>query len=184
MKHLTTEELEAGLETIRQSPEDDGALKLIARRPRENQREVLEEGKLDVVEGLIGDTWKTRGSSRTADGSSHPDMQLNIINSRVAALIAQDESRWQLAGDQLYIDLDLSDENLPPGTQLAIGSAIIEVTAQPHTGCKKFVERFGLEAMKFVNSPVGKQLHLRGINAKVVKSGIIRVNDTVKKLRI
>ncbi|HLM59612.1 MAG TPA: hypothetical protein VK308_02300 [Pyrinomonadaceae bacterium] len=182
MKHLTTEELEAGLETIRQSPDDDGALKLIVRRPRENQREVLEEGKLDVVEGLIGDTWKTRGSSRTADGSSHPDMQLNIINSRVAALIAQDESRWQLAGDQLYIDLDLSDENLPPGTQLAIGSAIIEVTAQPHTGCKKFIERFGLEAMKFINSPVGKQLHLRGINAKVVKSGVIRANDTAKKI--
>ncbi len=182
MKHLTTAELEAGLDEIRQSPKDMGVLKLIVRRPQKNVREVLRKGELDLTEGLIGDTWKTRGSSRTADGSSHPDMQLNIINSRVAALVAQKESRWQLAGDQLYIDLDLSDENLPPGTQLAIGSAVIEVTTQPHLGCKKFVERFGLDAMKFVNSSVGKKLHLRGINAKVVQTGVIKTNDSVKKI--
>ena len=182
MKHLTIKELELGLEQIRQSPKDNGILKLIVRRPRKNAREVLEEGNLDLVEGLIGDSWKTRGSSRTPDGSSHPDMQLNIINSRVIALVAQDENRWQLAGDQLYMDLDLSDENLPPGTRLAIGSATIEVTAQPHTGCKKFVERFGLDAMKFVNSPIEKLLHLRGVNAKVVKVGTIKTNDSVKKL--
>ncbi len=182
MKHLTATQLEAGLETIRQSPKDDGILRLIVRRPQENVREVLDTGELDLTEGLVGDTWKTRGSSRTVDGSSHPDMQLNIMNSRVAALVAQDENRWQLAGDQIYIDLDLSDENLPPGTRLAIGSAIIEVTAQPHNGCIKFVERFGLDAMKFVNSPLGKQLHLRGINAKVIQAGIIRENDLVKKI--
>lgn len=184
MKHLTTTELEDGLKEIRQSPKDVGILKLIVRRPQENIREVLQTGELDITEGLVGDTWKTRGSSRTADGSSHPDMQLNIINSRVAALVAQEESRWQLAGDQLYIDLDLSDENLPPGTQLAIGSAVIEVTTQPHLGCKKFVERFGLDAMKFVNSSVGKKLHLRGINAKVIQPGVIRMNDLIKKISV
>jgi len=182
MKHLTTTQLEAGFEAIRQSPKDDGVLKLIVRRPQEDVREVLDAGELDLVEGLVGDTWKTRGSSRTADGSSHPDMQLNIMNSRVAALVAQNESRRQLAGDQLYIDLDLSDENLPPGTRLAIGSAIVEVTAEPHTGCKKFIERFGLDAMKFVSSPIGKQLHLRGINAKIVQAGVIRTGDTAKKI--
>lgn len=182
MKHLTMAELEAGLEVIRQSPKDEGVLHLIVRRPKENEREVLDEGELDVLEGLIGDNWKTRGSSRTADGSSHPDMQLNIMNSRAAELITQSADCWQWAGDQLYIDLDLSDENLPPGTRLAIGSAIVEVTAQPHTGCKKFVERFGTDALKFVMSPVGRQLHLRGINAKVIKSGTIRVNDTTRKL--
>ena len=182
MKHLTTAELEAGLDAIRQSPKDNGILKLIIRRPRENVREVLQTGELDLIEGLVGDTWKTRGSSRTADGSSHPDMQLNIMNSRVAALVAQNESRRQLAGDQLYIDLDLSDENLPPGTRLTIGSAVIEVTAQPHNGCKKFVERFGLDAMRFVNSMLGKQFHLRGINAKVVHAGVIKTNDAVKKI--
>ena len=184
MRHLTTKELEADLETIRQSPEDNGILKLIVWRPRENEREVLEEGELNSIEGLVDDNWKIRASSHTANGSAHPDMQLNIINSRVAALVAREKSRWQLAGDQLYIDLDLSDENLPPGTQLAIGSAIIEVTAQLHTGCRKFVERFGLDTMRFVNSPIGKKLHLRGINAKVVQTGRIQVNDLAKKIKV
>ncbi len=182
VRHLTKEELEAGLDIIRQSPANEGVLDLIVRRPRSDAREVLEIGELDLVDGLVGDTWKIRGSSRTTDGTSHPDMQLNLMNSRVIALVAQDKDRWALAGDQLFIDLDLSEENLPPGTQLALGSAVIEVTAQPHTGCAKFVARFGLDAMKFVNSADQKQLHLRGINAKVVQPGTIRVGDRAKKL--
>jgi len=182
IKHLTMEELEAGLAEIRRSPKDEGVLELIVRRPRTEEREVLEEGKLNLVEGLAGDNWVKRGSSRTLDGSSHPDMQLNIMNARVIALVAQDKARWSLAGDQLFIDMDLSAENLPAGTRLAVGSAVIEVTAQPHTGCQKFVSRFGLDAMKFVNSPVGKQLHLRGINARVVQGGVIRVGHIVKKI--
>jgi len=182
-KYLTREELEAGLEEILRSPKDEGVLHLIVRRPQEEMREVLQEGQLDLVDGLVGDTWKIRGSSRTADGSSHPDMQLNIMNSRVVALVAQDKDRWQLAGDQLYIDLDLSEENMPPGTRLALGSAVIEVTDQPHTGCKKFVARFGMEALKFIESPEGKQLHMRGLNAKVVQPGTIRVGDVAKKLK-
>lgn len=182
VKHLTREELEAGLDEIRRSPKDEGVLKLIVRRPRTDEREVLEEGELDLAEGLVGDSWKMRGSSRTADGSSHPDMQLNIMNARTIALLAQHKDRWPLAGDQLFIDLDLSSENLPAGTRLALGSAIIEVTAQPHTGCKKFVARFGLDAMKFVNSHVGRELHLRGINARVVRAGVIRVGCAVRKI--
>jgi hypothetical protein len=181
-RHLTTAELEAGLDEIRRAPKDDGVLRLIVRRPRTEEREVLEEGDLHPVEGLMGDNWITRRSSRTSDGAPDPDTQLNIMSARVAALVAQAEDRWQLAGDQLYIDMDLSVENLPPGTRLSIGSAIIEVTPPPHTGCKKFVARFGLEAMKFVNSPVGKELHLRGINAKVVRAGVIRVGQVVKKI--
>ena len=182
LTHLTMDELEAGLDLIRQSPTDEGRLELIVRRPQIDARELLEEGQLDLHDGLVGDTWRSRGSSRTADGSSHPDMQLNVMNARVIALVAQDKARWELAGDQLFIDMDLSADNLPPGTQLVLGSAVIEVTAQPHNGCQKFVARFGLDAMKFVNSPVGKQLHLRGINAKVVQPGTIRVGDTAKKL--
>lgn len=182
VKHLTMEELEAGLDGIRQSPKGEGVLELIVRRPQIDAREVLEEGRLDPVEGLLGDSWRERGSSRTPDGSSHLDTQLNIMNSRAIALVAQDRDRWQLAGDQLFIDLDLSAENLPPGTRLALGSAVIEVTAQPHTGCKKFVARFGLDAMKFVNSTVGRELHLRGINARVVQPGAIRVGDVVRKI--
>jgi hypothetical protein len=183
VKHLTTEELEAGLEKVRQSPQDHGVLELIVRRPRVGAREVLDEGQLDLREGLVGDNWGTRGSTRMPDGSSHPDMQLNIMNSRVVALVAQDRARWHLAGDQLFIDLDLSADNLPPGTRLAIGSAVLEVTAQPHTGCQKFVARFGLEAMQFVNSPLGKRLHLRGINAKVVQAGVVRVGDVARKAK-
>jgi hypothetical protein len=182
VKFLTKEELEAGLPVIRQSPRDDGELKLIVRRPRVDAREVLTEARLDTIEGLVGDTWKDRRSSRTADGSPHPDMQLNLINTRLIALVAPDETRWQWAGDQLFLDLDLSKDNLPAGTRLALGAAIIEVTAEPHTGCKKFVERFGVEAMKFVNSDVGRELQLRGINAKVIQAGVIRVGDRAKKL--
>ena len=182
IKHLTMAELEAGLDEIRRAPQDEGVLEMIVRRPQTNEREVLAEGELDTNEGLVGDNWKARGSGATPDGSAHPEMQLNLMNTRVIALVAQDTSRWQLAGDQLFVDLDLSADNLPPGTRLSLGSAIIEVTPVPHTGCKKFVSRFGLDAMKFVNSPLGKQLHLRGINAKVVQSGIIQVGDVVKKL--
>jgi hypothetical protein len=182
VKHLTMEELEAGLDEIRQSPKDEGLLELIVRRPLTDVREVLEEGELHLAEGLVGDSWSKRGSSRTSDGSAHPEMQLNIMNARAIALIAQHKDIWPLAGDQLFIDMDLSAENLPAGTRLALGSAVIEVTAQPHTGCKKFVARFGLDAMKFVNSAVGKQLNLRGINAKVVQPGAIRVGYTVRKI--
>ncbi len=182
IRHLTMAELEAGLDEIRQAPKDEGVLRLIVRRPRVDEREVLEEGELHPSEGLVGDSWRFRSSSRTPDGSAHPDMQLNIMNARVIALVAQDQDRWQLAGDQLFIDLDLSAENLPAGTQLAIGSAVIQVSPQPHTGCQKFVARFGLDAVKFVNSDVGKELHLRGINAKVVQSGTIRVGDLVRKI--
>ena len=135
-KHLTMAELEAGLDAIRQSPKDEGVIALIVRRPKVDAREVLEEGELDLVEGLVGDTWKVRASSRTPDGAAHPDMQLNVMNARVIALLAREKDRWPLAGDQLFIDMDVSSENLPPGTRLALGSAVIEVTNQPHTGCK------------------------------------------------
>jgi MOSC domain-containing protein YiiM len=175
------QELEAGLETIRQSPKDNGILKLLVRRPREGDREILSEGELCLIHGLMGDNWKTRGSVATSDGSAHPDRQLNIMNFRAIALVARTEERRPLAGDQLYLDLDLSDENLPPGTRLSLGSAIIEVTAEPHTGCKKFLARFGRDAVKFVNSPLGKKLHLRGINAKVIEPGLICVGDVVRK---
>jgi hypothetical protein len=182
VKHLTTEELEAGLQHILQSPQDNGRLELIVRRPQIGEREILQVGELDLLQGLVGDSWRNRGSTRTADGTSHPDMQINIMNARVIALLAQDRERWQLAGDQLFLDLDLSESNLPPASQLELGSAVIEVTAQPHTGCQKFVARFGVEAMKYVNSPLGRQRNLRGINAKVIQPGVIRIGDTARKI--
>ena len=177
LRHLTIQQLEAGLEHIRQSPPDNGVLQLIVRRPGIDEREVLEQAELCPRRGLVGDTWLPRGSTRTPDGSPDPATQINIMNARVIALVAGERARWQLAGDQLYIDLDLSAGNLPPGTRLALGSAVLEVTAEPHTGCKKFMARFGPDANKFVNSPLGKQLHLRGINARVLQPGVIRVGD-------
>ena len=180
--HLTMEELEAGLAKIRNSPRDEGILELIVRRPQIGEREILEEGELHLAHGLVGDNWSVRPSSRTSDGSPHPDMQLNVMNARAIALLAQHKERWPLAGDQLFIDLDLSAENLPPRTKLALGSAVIEVTSQPHTGCKKFLERFGSDALKFVSSPVGKELNLRGINAKVIQPGTFRVGCKVTKI--
>jgi MOSC domain-containing protein len=182
VRHLSTQEIEAGLEEIKQSPKDDGVLHLIVRRPRIGAREILGEAELDTTAGLVGDSWSQRKSSRTADGSPHPDMQLNVINARTIALLAQTEERWPLAGDQLFIDLDLSEQNLPAGTRLALGTAVIEVTSQPHTGCGKFVERFGADAMQFVNSPTGRSLRMRGLNAKVVRAGRIRTGDLVRKI--
>ena len=181
-EYLSMMELEAGLDHIRQAPKDHGTLKMIVCRPNVEERAVLQEGRLDFLEGLVGDTWKVRGSRHTPDGSANLYAQVTVMNARAIALVAQREERWALAGDQLYIDFDLSEDNIPPGTQLAIGSAIIEVSAQPHSGCKKFSDRFGVEAIKFVNSPEGKRLHLRGINTKVIQPGIIRVGDVVKKI--
>ena len=183
MRHLTLEELEVGLEEICRAPKDDGTVELIVRRPDFGEREVLTEGTLDLVEGVVGDNWRTRGSSTTSDNSANPEMQLNVMNARSIALLAQEKERWALAGDQLYLDMDLSKENLPPGQRLAVGSAVIEVTPLPHTGCKKFVARFGVDAVKFVNSPEGKSLRLRGLNAKVVQPGVVKVGDKVRKVQ-
>ena len=182
VRHLTTEELEAALDHLRQAPKNEGVIELIVRRPEEDLREVLDEAELDISLGLIGDNWKVRGSSKTPDGSAHPEMQINIMNSRVTALVAQERERWPLAGDQLYIDMDLGRENLPAGSRIAVGSAVLEVSPLPHTGCKKFVARFGAEAMQFVNSELGKALCLRGINAKVVQGGTVKVGQTAKKI--
>jgi hypothetical protein len=175
---LSRSELEAGLEAIRHSPRDGGVLSLIVRRPAVNLRETKDEAELDPTCGLVGDTWRSRASSRarTAD----PDTQLTIMNSRAIGLIAPDVARWPLAGDQLFIELDLSAGNLPPGSRLAIGEAVVEVTRQAHTGCRKFVQRFGLEAMKFVNSPTGRELNLRGIYARVIQAGRIRRGDVAR----
>ena len=175
-------ELEAGLKEVGESPTDGGVVKLIVRRPAIGERETLEVGELHLTEGLVGDNWQHRGSSRTDDGSAHPEMQLNLMNSRVADVVVVGVERWPLTGDQLFVDFDLSFDNLPAGTRLGLGSAVIEVTPEPHTGCDKFVARFGLDAVKFVNSERGRQLRLRGLNAKVVQPGTVRVGDAIRKL--
>jgi hypothetical protein len=181
MEHPTATVLAAGLDDIRRSPPDHGRVDLIVRRPAVNAREVLTEARLERARGLVGDTWPVRPSGMTRDRSPHPDLQLTLMNRRVAALVAGGEERRPLAGDQLYVDLDLSEANLPPGTRLDLGSAVIEISDKPHRGCAKFAERFGQEALKFVNSPVGRELRLRGVNARVVVSGTVRVGDAIGK---
>ena len=182
--NLTNDELLAGLESIRQSPKGRGRLEAIARRPEVDIREALQVGELDLDEGLVGDTWKNRPSTRMPDHSAHPEMQVTLMNARVIGLIAQAQERWPLAGDQLYVDLDLSIQSMPVGTRLAIGEqAVLEITAQLHTGCNKFAARFGEPAWKWVNSPVGRELRLRGVNARVVQPGKIAVGEPVVVLQ-
>lgn len=182
--HLPPEVLEAGLDHIRRSPTDDGVLQLIVRRPAVDEREVLDTGELDLASGLVGDTWATRGSSSTPDGSAHPDGQLTIMNYRCAALVAGSPARVPLAGDQLYVDLDLSEERLPAGTCLAIGGAVIEITSKPHRGCAKFAARFGAAALRFVNVGAGSELNLRGRNARVVVAGTVHRGDRVRRVAV
>ncbi len=182
-KHLTTLEIEAGIDEVLEAPKEDGTLELIVCRPAVGKRKILTTGFLDSDQGLIGDNWLKRGSSRTSNGLGHPEMQSTIMNYRFANLIACGPDRVPLAGDQLFVDLDLSGENLPPGSRLSIGAAVVEVTAIPHLGCKKFVERFGLDAMKYANSAFGRQHNLRGINARVITSGQISSGREIRVIR-
>jgi hypothetical protein len=179
-------ELEAAFDHICRSPADQGRLELIARRPAEDAREVVDEGVIHPDHGLVGDTWRVRPTSSTPDRSPHPGKLGVLMKAGVADLVARHPDRWCLAGDQLYVDLDLSEANLPAGTRLAIGNgpdaAVLEVSGEPHLGCHKFAGRFGREALRFVNSPVGRQLRLRGMNTRVVSGGTVRVGDTIRKL--
>jgi hypothetical protein len=181
-EHLPTAVLEAGLDHIRRSPAGAGRVELIVARPAVSERAVLAEARLDPACGLAGDTWAMRGSSRTADGSAHPDMQLTLMNARAALLVAGHPDRRPLCGDQLYVDLDLSPDTLPAGSRLAAGTAVIEITAQPHTGCKKFAARFGIDALRFVNSRTGRSLRLRGVNCRVLTGGTVRAGEVIRLL--
>jgi MOSC domain-containing protein YiiM len=169
------------LEAIRAAPADGGRIELIVVRPAVDERTVVTEVMLDVVEGVVGDGWRVRGSSRTADGSANPEAQVTIMSTRVLAAIEPDTSRWPLAGDQLLADADLSTENLPPGTRLAIGDAVLEVSEAPHTGGAKFRARFGSDALRWINSPLGRELRMRGINTRVVRGGAVRVGDELRR---
>ena len=183
MVYVETSVLEAGLDEVRGAPHDNGVVELIVRRPVEDERELLVEATLDPVVGLVGDLWPTRGSSRMPDGSAHPGMQLTLMNSRAAALIAGERERWPLAGDQLYVDLDLSGDNLPAGTRLAIGSAVRRSVGPAAHGLREVRRGFGRDALRFVNSEAGRALNLRGINTQIVEAGVVRVGDTLAKLR-
>jgi MOSC domain-containing protein YiiM len=179
MQHLEYQHLEASLDHIRDSPPDRGVVVLVVRRPEVGVRELPAEAMLDPAAGLVGDNWLARGSKSTPDGSADPQRQVTVMNARVAELVAGGTDRMPLAGDQLYVDFDISVHNLPAGSLLAVGEAMLEVSDVPHLGCAKFVERFGADAMRFVNSRVGRQLRLRGMNCTVLQGGIVRRGDVI-----
>lgn len=182
MEHRTLADLERRLPYLRAAPREAGTVLLVVRRPATGQRELVDEGRLEPGQGLVGDNWLSRGSSSTRDGSANREAELTLMSHRVAGLLAEDPARQALAGDQLYVDLDLSVDALPPGSTLAVGEAVVEVSAKPHTGCSKFVERFGADAMRFVNGRVGRELRLRGVNARVVSAGRVRPGDGIRPL--
>jgi MOSC domain-containing protein YiiM len=181
-RHLSLGELENGLPEILRSPRDRGVLRAIVVRPETDARASLMQCELSPEGGVHGDNWAKGCWMSLPDGRPHPDVQVTIMNARAIALIAQEEARWPLAGDNLFIDLDLSDDNLSPGTRLAVGSTLLEITEVPHKGCKKFAARFGVDATRFVNSRTGLRLHLRGIYARIVERGVVEVGDPVHKL--
>lgn len=176
MTNVTIAELEAGLPLVTGSPSESGTVELIVRRPAEGQRETLADAEITLEEGLVGDNWRSRGSEPNLEA------QLTLMNSRYVNLISGDRDRWPLAGDQIYVDFDLGVENLPPGTKLGVGSAVVVISSTPHTGCAKFRERFGRDALRFANSEVGKAMRLRGVNTRVVQPGSVQTGDVVKKL--
>jgi hypothetical protein len=180
--HIETNVIQDALDELGVSPQDNGTVEMIVRRPNHGEREILQEAHFSTDTGLDGDNWLTRGSKNTEDGSAHPGMQVAIMNSRVIQAIEPDKSRWSMAGDQLFLDLDLSAENLPIGQQIAIGNVILEVSEMPHNGCGKFTERFGSAATHFVNSKEGRANRRRGVNARVVQGGTLRMGDKVTKL--
>ena len=181
MEHLSRDALAAGLDRILASPADGGRVVLVVRRPAVGQRDLPPEVALDLAAGLEGDNWLARGSGSTPDGSADPERQVTVMNARVAELVAGGTDRMPLAGDQLYVHLDLSQDNLPAGSLLTVGQAVLRVSEPPHLGCAKFVERFGAEAMRFVNSRTGRRLRLRGMNTRVVVPGTVRLGDLATK---
>lgn len=177
--HRTTEELQARLDHILDAPSDAGAIEMIVRRPEEDRREVVDAASLDANHGLVGDNWETRVDE---DGNPHFHAQLTLMNSRVADAVAISRERWPLAGDQIYVDMDLSIENLPAGSRIRVGEAVVEISDVPHTGCPKFAARFGPEALRFANVGLGKENRFRGVNAFVVEGGAVAAGDLITKL--
>ena len=172
-------DLDDALDHIRAAPKDVGTIELLSRRPAAGTREILDHARFSVELGLVGDCWPHRPSSKT--GKPNPEQQITLMSSRAIAAIVRDRAAWVGAGDQLYVDLDLSPANLPPGSELEVGTAILRVTAHPHRGCAKFTKRFGSDVTKWVNSDVGAALNLRGINAKVIVAGEARRGDPIRK---
>ncbi len=181
-RHKTMEELRAGLPDILASPADGGEVKAVVIRPASGQRTEVPSCEVSLAGGMHGDHWAKGCWKTTADGRPHPDVQICMMNSRCIDLVAGERSNWAQAGDNLFVDMDFSPENLPPGQRLAVGSAVLEITDTPHKGCQAFIDRYGRDACVFVNVGDGAKYNLRGIYARVVDAGTISVGDRMRKL--
>lgn len=183
MEYLTTEQLEAELVHVLASPRDQGKLEAIVVRPVEDGRQVCSHAYLSAEGGVKGDRWVTSSSRRLPDGRPDPQVQVSLMNARLLRMLAGSEERISLAGDNLVVDLDLSEANMPVGQRLSAGEAVLEITDVPHTGCQKFAQRFGPDAVRFVNAVDRHSLHLRERYARILKAGTLRVGDTLRKLQ-
>ena len=175
MSDMRVDEMQRGLAHVLGSPREEGRVEMVVRRPAEGEREVVTEARIEPGRGVVGDRW-------AAKPTRSPEAEVTLMNARCIALLAGEVDRWPLAGDQLYVDLDLSRPNLPPGTRLRVGEAVLEVSGKPHRGCGKFSARFGPEALRFVSSEEGRAARLRGMNALVVRGGVVRTGDPIEKV--
>ena len=178
MTHPSTEDLEARLAWLADAPKDGGAITGIVIRPRTNERVLLSECKVSPELGVHGDNWASGSHGETPN----PSAQITIMNTRMIELLADEKERQALAGDQFFADMDLSKTNLKVGQQLRIGTAVLEIMSKPHLGCVKFSNRFGADALKFVNSEAGTEMRLRGVYASVISSGSIEVGNAIEKI--
>ena len=182
MAYQTAEQLEAGMGRVLDAPKDQGPVWLVVRRPGRGEREILSEGQLDTEQGLIGDDWVKRPGMHRETPSPHA--QVTVMNARAAELVSGDPepATWAQSGDQLYIDLDISEANMPAGTRIEIGQAVLEVQAEPHTGCVQFRSWWGPDALRHFSTTEGLSLRMRGANTRVVRSGRVRPGDTARKV--
>ena len=180
-QHVSAVELEQGLAEVLASPTDAGRLTAIFVRPAPNERRRLVSATLTPEKGIDGDRWVSDSFSGLKDGSD-PRSQVSIMNDRFLRQVAGDDDGMCLAGDNLIVDLDLSEANLPAGSHVTIGpEVILEISDLKHTGCSKFARRYGPDAKTFANNKQGTALHLRGRYARIVRGGTIRLGDEVRK---
>jgi MOSC domain-containing protein YiiM len=170
-RHPTLSELEAARTSWPASARTRGTVELIVVRPERHERKCPSHAELTPEHGLVGDHW--------GQGKRNMSAQITLMDARVAAALGSRED-WPLFGDNFILDFDLAIDRLPEGSIVALGEARLEVTSEPHLGCKKFSARFGDHAMHWVNDKTLRPLRLRGINTRIVAAGRVRVGDVVQ----